>query len=401
MHMSRDHLRIVVLGYIVRGPLGGLVWHHLQYVIGLSRLGHDVYFIEDSGDSPWCCYDADRHVTDSDPSYGLRFAADTFRMAGLSGRWAYYDAHRDCWHGPASTKVPELFADADLLLNISGVNTLRPMYQAVPRRVLIDTDPAFMQLKHLTDPEAREEAARHTAFFTFAENFHSPTSTIPDDGFPWTPTRQPIVIDAWRVVPGPRDGAFTTVMQWDSYPAREYNGRLYGMKSQSFAPFLGLPGIVQRPLEIAVGGQKAYEALAPHGWVLRNPLELTRTAVAYQEYIRRSKGEFTVAKHGYVASGSGWFSERSAAYLASGRPVVAQETGFSDWLATGNGLHAFASPEEAAAAIRKIDDDYDAECRAARAVAAEFFSADRVLSSLIERSTSVSTVDVAASAHGR
>jgi hypothetical protein len=162
---ASDRLTIVVLGYIVRGPLGGLVWHHLQYVMGLANLGHDVYFVEDSGESLWCCYDADRHVSDTDPSYGLRFADAAFRMAGVPDRWAYYDAHRDRWHGPAGDRLLAICERADLLIDVSGVNTMRPWFRQIPNRALIDTDPAFTQLRHLSEPAARAEAACHTSFF--------------------------------------------------------------------------------------------------------------------------------------------------------------------------------------------------------------------------------------------
>jgi hypothetical protein len=179
---ASSRVRIVVLGYIVRGPLGGLAWHHLQYVMGLSRLGHDVYFFEDSGDSQWCCYDADRHVTDSDPTYGLRFTHEAFRSVDVGDRWAYYDAHADCWHGPAAHRREEIFRTADLLLDISGVNTIRPWYDRVPRRALIDTDPAFTQIRHLTEPVALRDALWHTDFFSFGENIEGGMSSVPADG---------------------------------------------------------------------------------------------------------------------------------------------------------------------------------------------------------------------------
>ncbi len=399
--MSR-RLRIVVLGYVVRGPLGGLAWHHLQYVLGLAKLGHDVYFVEDSDDYP-ACYDPSRGVTDMDPSYGLSFAERAFARLGLGERWAYHDAHTARWLGPAATRAREVCASADVVMNISGVNPLRPWFTGVPIRVLVDTDPAFTQIRHLGDAPARELARAHTAFFTFGENVgQRPSHTsrdcrsdpsgvtegLPDDGFPWQPTRQPIVLDAWPVTPGPVDGAYTTVMQWDSYQSRDYAGQTYGMKSRSFGPYAGLPARVASTLEIALGSPTAPRAeLTARGWSIRDPLEVTLDPWTYQAYIRASKAEFSVAKHGYVLSWSGWFSERSACYLASGRPVVVQDSGFSSWLPSGAGVVAFDTPDGAVAAIEAVDADYDGHCRAARDVAEAYFESGAVLSELLERAT--------------
>jgi hypothetical protein len=385
--LRSSRARIIVLGYIVRGPMGGLVWHHLQYVMGLSKLGHDVYFLEDSGDSPWCCYDPSRHVTDSDPSYGLRFIDEAFHGVGAGDCWAYYDAHRGHWHGPVANRINEICRSADLILDISGINVIRPWFHPVPRRAVIDTDPVFTQLRHLTDPDAYRSAAMHTSFFSFGENIETGRANIPADGFAWRSTRQPVVLEAWPVMPGPTSGAFTTVMQWESYNSREYQGRHYGMKSDSFAQYLCLPAVAGPRFEVAISG-KGSEILAANGWNVSNALELARYPQGYQQYIRRSKAEFTVAKHGYVSTRSGWFSERSAVYLASGRPVVAQDTGFSDWLPVGRGLHAFNTQEEACAAIRRIDAEYDSECRAARDIAADFFDSAKVLSALVENAFS-------------
>lgn len=378
-------MRIVVLGYLVRGPLGGLAWHHLQYVLGLARMGHDVHFLEDSDDYP-SCYDPRSDAMGTDPSYGLRFAAHAFDTLGLPDRWAYWDAHTSRWLGPAAARAPEICAGAELLLNVSGVNPLRPWLAAVPHRLLIDTDPAFTQIRHLTDPAARALALAHTAFFTFAGNIGH--STVPDDGLPWRPTRQPIVLDAWPVTPGPPDGRFATVMQWDSYRAREHAGRCYGMKSDSFAPYIDLPARAGRRFELALGSATApRELLQSKGWLVRDPRPPTRDPWEYQRYIRESKGEWSVAKRGYVTTNSGWFSERSAAWLASGRPVVTQDTGFSRWLPTGVGLLVFTTPEEALLAIEEIDRHYEDHCRAARELAAARFDAEEVLGELIAAAT--------------
>jgi len=354
-------------------------------VLGLARLGHDVYFVEDSDDYP-ACYDPERDITDTDPTYGLKFAANAFEKLGLGERWAYHDAHTKRWRGPSAGHILDVCASADLLLNLSGVNPLRPWMQKIPARAFVDTDPAFTQIRHLTDATARALASQHTAFFTFAENIRQPVCTVPDDRFVWTPTRQPVVLDVWPVTPADPSAKWTTVMQWDSYPAREYAGRRYGMKSESFGDYMDLPESAGRIFELAVGSSSAPRALLESkNWTVRDPRDVTRDPWTYQRYIQESKAEFSVAKHGYVVSRSGWFSERSAAYLASGRPVVTQETGFSTWLPSGEGVLAFSTRAEALAAIEEVNERYDFHCRAARAVAEEFFDARKVLPELIER----------------
>jgi hypothetical protein len=220
---------------------------------------------------------------------------------------------------------------------------------------------------------------------TFGENHGKPVCTIPDDGFPWQPTRQPVVLDAWPVRAGSTDGPFSTVMQWDSYPVREFAGRQFGMKSQSFEPYRRLPSQTQARLQLAVGNASApRDELRHDGWEIVDPLAVTRDPWTYQEFIRQSKGEFSVAKHGYVTTWSGWFSERSAAYLASGRPVVVQDTGFSTWVATGMGLIAFSSPEEAMAGLDAVNGSYERHCRSAREIAGEYFDSRKVLGALLE-----------------
>jgi len=379
-----DRLRIIVLGYIVRGPLGGLAWHHLQYIMGLARLGHDVYFVEDSDDYP-SCYDPTRHVTDTSPDYGLRFATHTFERVGLGDRWAYYDAHTERWLGPCADNILSILETAELLLNLSEVNPMRPWFEKIPARALIDTDPVFTQVRHLKEPSSLRLALQHTVFFSFAENIRLSASIIPNDGLPWQATRQPVVLDAWPVTPGLSHGKFTTVMQWDSYAECEYQGIHYGMKSESFVHYLDLPSKAGPILELALGSPSAPRTkLVNKGWSIRDPLELTRDPWTYQSYLQQSKAEFSVAKQGYVVTCSGWFSERSTAYLASGRPVVAQDTGFSDWLPTGAGIIPFNTPEEALAGIEDINRRYEFHCRAAREVAEEYFDARKVLRRLVD-----------------
>ena len=378
-------LRIVVLGYIVRCPLGGMAWHYMQYVMGLAALGHDVWFVEDSDDYP-SCYDPVRHVTDTEPTYGLEFTRLAFDRVGLGARWAYYDGNTSLWSGPARDRIVEVCESADLLLNVSAANPLRSWLEKTPVRIFVDTDPVFEQIRQLTVPARHARAREHTHFLSFGENIERADSAIPRDGLPWRATRQPIVLDAWPVTPGPRAGKFTTVMQWESYPPREYAGVRYGLKGMSFAPYMDLPERAGPVLELALGTPEApRDLLRAKGWTLIDPLAVTRDPWTYQQYIQSSKAEFSIAKHGFVAARSGWFSERSAAYLASGRPVLAQDTGFTSWLAAGAGVVPFTTPAEALSGIEDIGRRYPEHCRAARAVAAEYFAAEKVLGRLLDR----------------
>lgn len=381
-------LRLVVLGYMVRGPMGGMAWHHLQYIMGLTQLGHDVLFLEESDDYP-SCYDPTMHEVGTDPTYGIQFTKAAFAKLGMNAQWAYYDAHCNEWHGPGAGKVDDFCASADALINVSGVNRLLPFLQEIPVRILIDTDPAFTQIRHLTNENARSRASQHNSFFTFGETIETGQSTVPNDGFHWQATRQPIFLDAWPLRDGPKYGAFTTVMQWESYPPVEYGARRFGMKSDSFNLVRDLPGRVRAPLEIALGGNTAPRSdLRQLGWRLTDPLSVTRNPWTYQTYLGMSRGEFSVAKHGYVASCSGWFSERTACYLAMGRPAVVQDTGFSKHLPCGAGLFAFDDAETAINAIERVETDYNSQCRAARELAANYFDSRIVLRSLLERAFS-------------
>jgi len=382
---AASRLRVVVLGYLVRGPLAGHAWHHLHYAAGLSRLGHDVWFMEESDDFP-SCYDPVSDTVGVDPRYGLAFADEAFRIIGLGERWAYHDAHSGTWFGPAGRVAVEVCKSADIVLNLSGANTIRDWLASVPTRVFIDTDPGFTQAGHLRDEATRERTARHTAFFTFAENVNT-TAALPIDGFSWMPTRQPIVLDLWPFAEAPKSGAFTTVMLWDSYRTVEVGGIRLGMKSESIVPYLDLPARVESPLELALGGSTApREKLQERGWRVIDSRIPTRSLGSYRDYIIGSRGEFSVAKQGYVITHSGWFSERSANYLATGRPVITQDTGFSEVLPAGHGVVAFSTPDEAAAAIATVTTNYERHCLAARDLAAAFFDSAAVLSRLLELS---------------
>lgn len=390
--VREGRLRVIVLGYVVRGPLGGLAWHYLQYVLGLARLGHDVWFVEDSDDYPGCYHPATGEV-DEDPGDGLAFAAAAFARLGLADRWAYHDAHRGRWHGPAAPRMPRLGASADVVLNVSGANPLREPFLEVPHRVLIDTDPGFTQVHHRTDPWRRARAQAHTAFATFGERIAHGEAAVPDDGLAWIPTRQPVVADVWPAEPVPAQAPLTTVMQWDSYDGVEHDGVAYGMKSRSFEVIASLPARSPAPLEIALGAPTPVRSrLEDLGWRVASSLEVTRDPWAYQDYLAASQGELSVAKHGYVVGRTGWFSERSGAYLACGRPVVVQDTGLEGILPVGEGLLTFADADGAAAGVEAVLGSPQRHRAAARELVRAHLDAQRVLGDLLEAATSTSEV---------
>ncbi len=378
-------LKIVVLGYIVRGPYGGLVWHHLQYVLGLRQLGHNVLFVEDSDHYPSCSIPGQGELT-TDPSYGIKFIEPLFKHFDLAGNWTYFDEHTNTWFGSPKKKVMEFCNAADVVINISAINPVREWWQKIPARVLIDTDPVFTQVRHLQNPFDLDMAKQHTSFFSFGENIGKPSCAIPPDGLNWQPTRQPLYKEAWKYDRPVDSGKWTTVMQWDSYKEVRYEGQLFGMKSLSFQSFQKLPQMLPQPFELAIGGATTPKAsLVSNGWEVINSLEPTATPWSYQQYIQQSKGEWSVAKHGYVVSNSGWFSERSLCYLATGKPVIVQDTGFSEQLPTGLGLLSFNTLHEAVACFELVNSDYSFHCTRAREIAETYFAAEIVLDALLKR----------------
>lgn len=340
-------------------------------------------FVEDSEDYP-ACYNPQSLSMTRDPSYGLAFTAAIFEKYDLSNQWAYFDSHTNTWHGSSEPEIRQFLNEADLLLNLSGVNPIRSWMEKIPVRAFVDTDPVFTQVRNLTDPAANQRTAFHNVHFTFGENYGKSECTIPQDGYSWKPTRQPVVTSLWNRKKGDSNRNWNTVMQWDSYKTAVWNGNTYDMKSKSFKPYQNLPSQFSEKFELALGSDTApKKALLDMGWKIRDPFEVTRTPNSFRQFIQESKGEWSIAKHGYVITRSGWFSERSTSYLASGRPVVVQETGFSENIQTGAGLFAFENPEELAHIFSTINDSYDKQCDKAWETCHEYFESTIILKKLI------------------
>jgi hypothetical protein len=412
MTTSTQSLRIVVTGLITQHPrLGGITWHYLQYLLGLRELGHDVYYLEDSGEWPysldggasgqeWIAYDCATNV---------EHIGSVMKRFGLGERWSYRFPIRPKWFGMSDSTRCEVLRTADLLLNVSGTLERPQEYRCVRRTAYVDSDPVFTQIKHALGGEYadfRERVDAHDVHFTFGERA---PSWAPDTGHEWHPTRQPIVLDEWRSSRDYRD-VYTTVMSWTSYKPLSYEGDLYAQKDWEFRRFIHLPArIAPAKLELAVnhtdhiewqttalpavepdGAREEHshsrvaDVLARCGWNVVDPADACGDLEAYRAYIASSKGEWSVAKNGYVRGQPGWFSERSACYLAAGRPVIVQNTGLDAVLPIGEGILAFSTLDEAVAAVREVESSYRRHARTARDIAEAFFDSKRVLERLLD-----------------
>jgi hypothetical protein len=376
-------LRIIVTGLIAQYPLGGVTWDYFQYVLGLAQLGHEVYYLEDTGQWP---YNPVEGGLGKDCAFNVEYLASLMSRFGLGEQWAYRFPWQSQWFGLSETKRQEVIRSADLLINISGTLERPEEYRQVRRLVYIDSDPVFTQVKLARGQlDFRRWIDLHDVQFSFGECL---SPAVPETGHQWRPTRQPIVLSEWPPVASYRE-VFTTVMNWTSYKPVVYGNQSYGQKDVEFMRFRELPSLVTPiVLEIAVNTGKTRrtprQLLAHKGWCVVDPAEVCPDLDSYRQYIASSKAEWSVAKHGYVLGQPGWFSCRSACYLAAGRPVAVQDTGFSAVFPVGEGLLAFKTMEEAVAAIQEIDAHYARHARAARELAGEYFDASKVLTRLID-----------------
>lgn len=383
-------MRVVVTGMVATYPVGGVAWDYLQYVEGFRRLGCDVFYLEDTGQ--WF-YDTAGATFVRDARAGARYLANALAQLapGMDEAWSVRDLEGTL-HGQDAAAVRRACAGADLFLNVSGASRLRDEYAAANVLAFIDTDPLYSQARAVAvdrgtvDPQmqdAVEIMRRHDVFFTLGEHIGAADCAVPTVDIGWRPTRQPILLDRWTSNPTDA-GAFTTVMSWRiDPPAPIVDGHVYGGKDVEFERFLDLPAHTSATLEVAIAGAAPRDRIRAAGWRVVDAHAVSATLDDYRAYIVGSRGEVSIAKNAYVASRSGWFSTRSAAYLAASRPVVLQDTGFSAHLPLGPGLHAFTTHAEAAAALDSIRTDPARAGAHAREVAVECFAAERVCERLL------------------
>lgn len=368
-------LSIVIAGMVAGQPRqGGAAWAVLQYVLGLRAQGHEVTLVE--------------------PVAGIAPAAERFFLQeivaafGLEGTAALVDTAAKRTVGMPREDLVARTRRADLLLNVSGMLRDEELAERIPRRVFVDLDPPFNQVWHLQGADMGFD--RHTHFVTVALSMGRPECTVPPCGRDWITTLQPVCLDHWPVAAAaPMHDALTTVAHWRSYGSVTHDGVFLGQKAHAWRRLLDVPGLVAKPcrpaLAIHAAEARDLAALAEQGWQLLDPAEHCGTPAGYRRFVQGSWAELGIAKSGYVDSRSGWFSDRSICYLASGRPVIAHDTGFAGHLPVGEGLFAFTSAAEVAAAVQTITADYERHRRAARALAEDRFDARRVLPALLER----------------
>jgi hypothetical protein len=272
---------------------------------------------------------------------------------------------------------------ADFVLTLADPTWFDEL-ERCPRRAFVDGDPLFTQVAMIKGDEIKMVLRHYDTLFTYGIRMGKPDCTLLTADRTWIPTCPVVTTRLWDPTPVNSPLPITTVMNWKSGGDVKYDDRIYGHKGREFERFIDLPRYTAQQFVLAAGGPAPKKRLQKHGWQLVNPLDKTGTIEAYQTFIAGSRADFGIAKHAYVASRSGWFSDRSTCYLAAGRPVLHQDTGFGDWLPTGKGVLRFSDVEDVIGALRELDADYDSHARAAREIAEEYFEATKVIGRMLD-----------------
>jgi len=373
-------MTIILAGAIGRSGLGGQAWAYLQYLLGFRALGHEVYYLEDCGETSWV-WNWDKNEWTEELAFPAAYVRDCLEPFGFANRWIYRTTTESA--GMAIDALQAVCARADLLImRAIPLWDWRPEYDQPRRRAFIDVDPGFTQMQIASgDKGIMDGIARAERRFTLGQHVGDPGCPIPTNGWTWLKTLPPIALAEWPYIEPGVATDFTTVMRYQGFRNANYQGATYGQKDLEFDRFIDLPKRTAQPFRIALNGP---ETLAEHGWQIVPGDVATRTPRAYREFVQGSRAEFSVAKHGYVQTRGGWFSDRTVCYLASGRPVLLQDVGFEGWLPTGEGVLTFSDVDSALAGIDRINADYERHRRAARRIAEDYFSTEKVLPKFLD-----------------
>ena len=377
-------MTIILAGGIGRSGLGGQAWAYLQYLIGFRELGHDVYYLEDCGETS-SVWNWDTQEWTQELAFPAAYVRDCLEPFGFQDRWIYRTNTQSA--GMSLERLRAACARADLLImRAIPLWDWRSEYDLPRRRVFIDVDPGFTQMNIAAGDEGFATAIRRCErLFTLGQRLGAPDCLVPVKGWSWLKTLPPVALSEWPWVETGLCTHFTSVMRWDGFQDSTYQGKTYGQKDQELARFIDLPRRTSQRFRIALNGP---ETLSEYGWEIIPGEIATRTPQSYRQFIQQSRAEFGVAKQGYVKMRPGWFSDRSVCYLASGLPLLIQDTGLSDWLPVGEGIITFQDMPEVLRGIEDINAGYERHRRAARKLAEEYFSTQKVLPALIEAAMS-------------
>jgi hypothetical protein len=378
--------KVIVCGILFWYPLAGVTYQFLHYLLGLRQLGYDPYYIEDSARWPYNLAVGDC-TPDARPN--IELISPVLERFGFSGRWAFRGRYEggSCF-GLRPAELDEVYRQADVILNVTGAQEFYDDHLQCPCRVYVETDPVEAQIGvHQGKASIIHTLDQHTHHFTYGENLGHPDCGLPADRYIWRPTRQPVLLDLWPPLPPSEHSRYNTIATWKNKGKDiEFNCDIYyWSKDREFVKFIDLPRRRKVSFELATNPDPQSAArLVAHGWQLTDPVHISSDMYRYHQYICLSRGEFTVAKDQNIRLRSGWFSDRSACYLAAGRPVINQDTAFGVSLPTGRGLFAFSTMDDILSAIDAIESDYPSHCIAARQIAEEYFAAHKVLKPMMD-----------------
>ncbi len=378
---------IVVAGSLAQRPFqGGHTWVFLQYLLGFRRFGWDVLFL-DSIEAERCLDDVGENCP-LDHSLNLSYFLEVMKRFDLDNSFSIIYNGGERFIGLSRQELFERIKRSAFILNVMGFITDEEILGSAPKRVLLDIDPGFGQM--WCDLGLADVFQGHDAYITIGENIGKSDCLIPMCGLNWVTIRQPVVLEHWPPRSNLNAGFFTSIASWRGpFGPIEYKGKTYGLRAHEFRKFADLPKRTETRFEIAMDIHTAevndINLLVENEWLLANPKDVASNPWDYQDYIQNSKAEFMVAKNMYVQTNSGWFSDRSICYLASGKPVIAQDTGLKEIYSTGEGLITFTNLEEAVDGVEKINGDYQRHSKAARCIAEEYFDSDKVLKNLLSR----------------